>query len=365
MTENYSTYSAGIARPALWQRMQVGATQRAGLYEKLIVLLENNELLTDALQEMYEVYSDDGRRVTPMANMIYQCRQRVAEGSSFSEAIAPWVSPVEASILTAGEASGNLQEAFTDAIELVSGVSKIKWLIVGGTVYPFLLAGMIGFMLYIVSTQVVPSLAGVAPPETWGGTAAILYIVSEFTTKYGLLCAGAIALLVALSVASLPRLTGNLRYHLDRFPPWSLYRQIQGSTMLLTIGTLVKSGIKMHDALLLLRSHANRYMGERLDAIILGTTKGLNLGEALEAAEFRFPDLESIRFVRVLARRQGFDISLVRYARKYRETVIARVKVFMGIVFMLGLLCAGACAGLVVVSSTDIQDAIEASTQKL
>ncbi len=346
------------------QRMMVSARDRASMYQKLVVLLDNNVLLVGALQELFDVYSQDGRRVGGVATFLQHCRRTVANGRAFSEAVAPWVSPVEASIIAAGERSGTLREAFKDATDLITGVSKIKWLVVGGTIYPALLAGVIGYILYIIQGKLVPSLEKVAPPETWPGAAAVMYDLSRFTSNFGIpLVVFSIALIVA-AIVSLPRLTGNLRYHLDRVPPWSVYRQVQGSTLLLTVGTLIKSGIKLHDALLLLRENANPYLTERLDAVILGTTKGLNFGEALEAAEFRFPDIESIRFVRILARREGFDTSLINYAREYRELVVTRVKATMVLFFVAGLFGAGACAGLIVFASTDIQNAIEASTQQ-
>lgn len=347
-----------------WAKATLGAAKRAEIYSTLAMLLDNNVLLSDALAELYAVHSDDGRRTTPVATLLYECRQSVSEGRTFAYAIRPWVSPIEASLIAAGEQSGNLRGAFTDAIDLIQGNAQIKSAVLGGSIYPAILALMLGFMLWIIQHELVPPLVAVAPPELWTGAARLMYLVSQFTTNYGVV---ALTLLLATgiaSIASLPRLTGDLRYHLERVPPWSIYRAVIGATTLLSIGTLIRNGVKLHDALLLLSENANPYLRERLDAVILGTTKGLNLGEALDAAEYDFPDREVVKLLRVLASRDGFDRALMNYATEWRDNTTKKVKAAMNVFFIVAIMGVGACAVMIVLAGTEIQSAIEAKAQR-
>lgn len=341
-------------------KVQFNSSVRAQIYDTLTMLLENNVLLVDALGEMYAVVSDDGKKPKRVAAMmLYDCRQMVAEGHSFSTAITKWVSEEESALIAAGEKAGNLRGAFADALSLIDTRKKMRDAVIVKGLYPFFLVITSVYLLHIISTKLVPSLESAAPPETWTGAARMMYLTSEYVTHYGLVTAVfLISSAIAIAV-SLPRLTGNLRFYLDKLPPWSIYRMVTGAVLIQNIAVLIRSGVKLHDGLLLLSANANPYLRERIDAAILGTTKGLNLGEALEAAEFDFPDREAVKFIRVLASRDGFDRGLANFSKQWIEVSIRKVQVAMNVFFFVTLLLVGLLAGMTVTASTEIQTIIE------
>lgn len=346
-------------------KVQLNAAVRTQIYDTLAMLMENGVLLVDALGEMYAVVSEDGKKPKrPAAAMLYECRQMVAEGHSFAAAIKKWVSTEEGALIAAGETSGNLRGAFTDAMELIATRKKIMGAVLGKSVYPIFLIGILCYLLYIVSTKLVPSLESAAPPEVWIGAARIMYLTSQYVTNYGVVTLVAMIAALVATVLSFPRLRGNLRFHLDKYPPWSVYRMVIGAITLQNIAVLIRSGVRLHDALLLISENANPYLRERIDAAILGTTKGLNLGEALEAAEFDFPDREAVKYVRLLANRDGFDRALSNFATAWIETSIKKVQVAMNVFFFATLLGVGACAGMIVAAATDIQTIIEQNANR-
>ncbi|MEJ7745702.1 MAG: type II secretion system F family protein [Luteimonas sp.] len=359
MAFNYDDISTWFAK------LQLNPTVRSQIYDTLSMLLDNNVLLVDALGEMYAVVSNDGKKPKRAdAAMLYECRQMVSEGHSFATAIKKWVSSEEGALIAAGEKSGNLRAAFKDALELIATRKKIIGAVVGKAIYPIFLIGILCYLLYIVATKLVPSLETAAPPEVWTGAARIMYLTSEYVTHYGIIT---LVALVALSVAiglSFSRLTGAPRYRLDKFPPWSIYRMVTGAIALQNIAVLIRSGVKLHDALLLISENANAYLRERIDAAIIGTTKGLNLGEALEASEFDFPDREAVKYIRLLANRDGFDRALSNYSVAWIETSVTKVQVAMNVFFFATLLGVGACAGMIVAAGTDIQTIIEQNANR-
>lgn len=347
-----------------WIKVRIGAKARARVYKSLAMLLANNTLLSDALAKIHDIYSNGGRKSPPVAVMLAECRQTVAEGRSFADAIRPWVSPVESSLIASGEKSGNLRGAFTDAIDLIEGNSKIVRAVLGGAIYPLVLVGMLCVLLWIIQNKLVPPLVAIAPPDLWTGWSRLMYLISQFTTHYGAATLIVLGAAGAASLASLSRLRGNLRFYLDKVPPWSTYRMIVGSSMLLSIGTLIRNGVKLHDALLLLADNANPYLRERLDAVILGTTKGLNLGEALDAAEYDFPDREAVQYLQILANQDGFDVALMNFATEWRDDAINKVKAAMNLLFIVAIIGVGACAVMIVFAGTEIQTAIEAKAHR-
>lgn len=344
---------------AWWTRAQLTAPVRSRIYRSLAMLLENNVLLVEALAEIYAVVSHDGKKTKkPAAAMLYECRRMVSEGHTFASAISKWVSPEEGALIAAGETSGNLREAFNDAMNLIEARRKIMGA-VQRAAYPLFLVFILCYLLHIVSTELVPSLSAAASPDTWVGAARMLYLASEFVTHFGLIAlAGSIGIVIAVLV-SLPRLRGNLRYHLDKFPPWSVYRLVMGSIALQNIAVLIRSGVRLHDALLLVSAHANPYLRERIDAAIVGTTKGLNLGRALEAAEYDFPDREAVKYIRLLANRDGFDKGLFKFAEDWLEQATEKVAATMNVFFFACLFAVGIAAGVIVTATTDLQTLIE------
>lgn len=340
-------------------RILLGATERSRVYDMLALLLENRVLLNEALAEMYGVFSQGGKKKNAQAVMLYDCHSSVSEGKSFGEALKAWVKPEESSLIVAGEASGNLRQAFNDVMELIDAKKRIFGAVVGNALYPILLFAVFCILLYIVSTRLVPALSGSIPPEHWQGSAKMLYWMSEFTTHFGLLSLVLLAITVLGVSFSMPYLRGNLRFRLDKLPPWSVYRAVQGATFLLNVAAMVKSGIKLYDALDMLAKNANPYLKERIEAALHGIAKGYNLGEALEDAEYDFPDPEAIRLIKVLASRDGFDAALTRYAKAWLDTAISKVKAAMGVFFIVAIVAVGACGAIVISAGTELQDAVE------
>jgi len=341
-------------------RAQISAKQRKAIYNSLALLLESRVLLHEALTRLHGIYSADGAQLrAPRALMLDAWRSRIAEGESFAESIRAWVSPEEAALIAAGERSGNLRGAFNDAMKLIGAKGSIIGTIVIGLAYPLFLAGIIAGVLVLVSTMLVPVLARVAPPETWTGAAAALYALSQYVVNYGALTVAGAVIAVILIVLSLPRLGGNLRYRLDRYPPWSIYRAVLGASFLLNVSVMVRAGVGLLDSIELLSEHANPYMRERLDATIRGVSRGENFGDALLSADYAFPDPEAIGMIRAIAVTEGFDEALTRYADEWLDAVTQRVRATMAVTVIVGILIAGSLTALVAVSFYGIQDTIE------
>jgi len=346
-------------------KVQLTPEIRRRIYRTLALLLDNNVLLVDALGDMYAVMSEDGKKPKrPAAAMLYECRQVVSEGHTFSEAIRKWVSPTEAALIAAGEKSGNLRGAFADAMALIDTTRQIRKAVVGGSAYPLFLIGILCYALFIVANKLVPSLAQAAPPELWTGAARLMYLTSQFVTHFGIFAISALVVLVVAILVSLPRLRGTQRFWLDKVAPWSIYRMIVGAVTLQNIAVLIRSGIKQHDALELIADNATPYLRERIEAALHGTTKGLNLGQAFEEAEFDFPDREAVKYIRLLANRDGFDRALSNFAGEWIEISIKKVEVAMNVFFIATLLGVGACAGMIVTAGTDIQNIIEQNANR-
>jgi type II secretory pathway component PulF len=337
-------------------RAQLSADARKNVYTLLSVMLENGQKLDDSLSELYAIFSEEGRTPgAPVAVFLQEAIKRTNEGRPINEAMARYISPEEASMIAAGERSGRLRESFTAAIDKLAKQKAILGAVGKGLAYPIFLCMFLAAIMLIVSHKLMPALAQAVDLRMLTGPLALLHTLSNIVTHHGLKVLAVLVIAVAWAGWSLPNLTGNLRYHLDKLPPWSVYRAMQGSTFLLNIGVMLRSGIPLLSILTLLQRGASPYMRERIDACIRGINGGQNLGEALYKSELDFPDPVAVRLIRVFASREGFDVALSRFANEWADSTVTRVKTAMAGVFYIALLAVGCVIGLLVLGMFDLQ----------
>lgn len=298
-----------------WLRFQVGPKVRKNIYTIISRQMENDAQLSTTLDTLYAMYSKDGRKPTRApAMMIADIQFEVAEGHGFAPGLRRWVDPEEATLIAAGESSGNLSRAFNDALYLIEQRNGIKGAVWGGVFSsaPMIIALIV--MLQIITKKVIPAFAHVIPAETWEGAARPMYLLSYFVQHFGILTLILIAVLIAAISASMSRLTGNVRYYLDKVAPWSVNRRIKGSMFLLNVAVLIGSNVKLKDAIELLHSRSNNYVRERLDATLHGLRKGTSFGKSLVDADFDWPDRNTNRLLTMLDSLDNFDVALRNFA---------------------------------------------------
>jgi hypothetical protein len=147
--------------------------------------------------------------------------------------------------------------------------------------------GIVG-MLYYMSTQVFPSLLSKNTKIVLTGQALAMKEVGDFFAGWGGPVVLVFALIVPIGVAAaLPRLTGPVRTRLDTVFPFSVYRDLTGTSWLRALAILLSAGLReqqTHDALLL---SASPYMRERLDALL--EIDHLPLAAALDTTGLEWP----------------------------------------------------------------------------
>lgn len=346
-------------------RLQLSADVRKQIYTLLAFMLDNGNKMDESLKELYGIFSDDGKKAgAAPAVFLYEALMRTKEGRPLSDAVARYVSPEEASMIAAGERSGRLRDAFHYAIDNLEKQKEVRGAVVKGSAYPLVLLSLLVALLLLVSYKLMPSLAKTVDLSMLSGPAAWLNMIANFVTNQGPYLAGAVVALVAWVAWSMPNITGSFRYRLDKLPPWSVYRAMQGTTFLLNVGVMLRSGIPLLTILTLLAKTASPYMRERIDACIRGTNAGLNLGEALHRAELDFPDPMAVRLIRVFASRDGFDAALDSFAREWSATTVQRVKTAMSGFFYAALLAVACLLIVITMSMGDIQAVLQSSADR-
>lgn len=299
------------------------------MYLKLADLLRHGVRLMDALEDLQKRERRKGIR-SPGYVVISRCRRRIQAGNHLADAFGDFIPYQERLLIEAGRKNNRIPESLKMAARTVQQGREIKTAVLRGVAYPCLILGAMIGLVYFVGTSLVPQIARMGDPSTWSGAPRHLFLVSQFVQStwallipIGLLCAGG-------GIAySLPRTqgTGTIRVLLDRIPPWSLYRMVVGSNVLLSLSALLRSGTPLQPALYALRRQASPWLKQRLDATLAALRAGAtNLGEAFERAEYEFPDREIIDDLKTFASLPDLEDVLHRYGEEWMKQGVDKVK---------------------------------------
>lgn len=345
-------------------KLRFGSSSRIEFYEALSILIGNGVQLIDALGEMYNVASQDGKKPNAPQAIIYAYLiDGMRGGARFSMLLRKYVNYEECSLIAGGEKSGEMEKAFEFAVRVITKKREIVGAVAMATVYPAILAGMLMFLVNMVSTKLVPKFSRMSNPDTWEGNARIIYLMGEFVTNHGGKALVACGMFLVLLAFSFPYLRGPVRIYLDRVFPWSLYRMLYGSTFLLNVSVMISSGVQLRDALESLAKNTNPWLRERIEGALYGTGIGANLGVALKNSGYEFPDRRAVRYLEVLANQEGFEKAIARFGERWMDESVKQAKTIGRVALGVGIAIIGALMLLIISGANEITETIQAGAR--
>lgn len=331
MTINLETISVW------WFKGQFRIKERFQFYNMLILLLDNGKQQFEALGEMYDVFSDGGRKKRNIIAMVCEdATIGMREGRRLSDVLEKWVSYDEFSLIQAGEEAGRLQDAFRRAMKLVDNKKRVMGAVMTATIYPGFLAAQ-GVYLMTKVADIVPKLERTSDPSTWGVEATSLRDFAYFIIDHGATTLALVVLALAAILLSMPYLNGRVRFYLDRIPPWNIYRTLYGSTFLQNVGVMLNSGRQLPDVLLLMRRSASPWLRRRIDDTLHGVTLGASLGVALHRAGHEFPDKMAVKLLQVISGHRDSEKAIEDFGTKWAEDTVDRLEK-MGKAFLVAFI---------------------------
>lgn len=231
----------------LWLARRELHKRRADFYYDLGATLQDRVPLVTTLRK----YEMRARLRRPSTAPMYMHMLKGLQTGSLSYALEAVASPMEQTLIDATQAAGDV--AMADGLIFMSStVEKTDKMVASirkAMIYPVTLLVMFGGMLAGFSLTAVPVLAELMPPERWPLPGRILYFMSQLITEHGVAIVAGIVALFILFIYSLPRWTGPQRQRLDRYLPYSLYRDYSGSLLLISLASMMRSGVSLRSAL--------------------------------------------------------------------------------------------------------------------
>ncbi|MDI8617262.1 conjugal transfer protein, partial [Salmonella enterica subsp. enterica serovar Lubbock] len=124
-------------------------------------------------------------------------------------------------------------------------------------------------LVAIFCITLVPTIKQSVPLEKWNTLQTGVWYFYVAITDYWYLMLAVVATLAVTVYRSLSVWTGNLRFWFDRFPPWSVYRRLQGASFILNVNAMLSAGIPIETAIRgLVESSTSPWLLERLEAIL-------------------------------------------------------------------------------------------------
>jgi|GEM_PF-2988417 len=253
---------------------------RIELYKQIKGFLKQGISLGDVLSTLSKEFVRYNKNDT-RAKIMHYWLEDMSKGVPLSETLLEWSSPSDAMIIKSGEKTGKLDEAFENIIDITLSSKEIKSTIIKEIQYPLLLVFALFGMIIFFSMEVIPKLVEVKDPEQWPDMSKTLYHFSMFIVDYWYILIIVVIIAGTIAGISLSRVTGKFRKFLDYIPPWSIYRIIQSSIFLISVASMMKSGVPLTDTLRGLSEFSNTYMKEHIYTMIKSLSRGDKVGDAM------------------------------------------------------------------------------------
>ncbi len=329
---------------------------RLRFYRKLASLLRNRFSLMDALDRMYQIYSEDGKnKGEPFAIAIACWSRSLSSGMPFSEALRGWAPSRECLMLAVGDVS-HLDQALENLIRVIEGISKMVGPVVSAITYPAFLVILLMLIIYAIGAFMVPPMIEVAPDLKWQGTAKTLVDLSTWIDKNWLIMVIGFPVIATAIAISLPNWKGHSRVWVENIPPWSMYRIFTGVGWLLSLSALVNAGTPVSKALMQLRADATPYLLTRVNKVLGFVNNGDNLGDALYKTNFEFPDKEIIGDLRIYSELDNFAGALTQLSNEWLENSEKVIADKAGVLNMFAILAIALTVAWAVYGTFEMQD---------
>jgi type II secretory pathway component PulF len=296
---------------------------RLKLYKKMASLIKQGLSIKDIIEEISKVQKKNN---SPEYHFLTHVSKEMQKGKSFSGSLKGWTTDNELLLIQSGEQSGDLEKSFRMAIKLTLQLKEINSTIKSQAAYPFALLILLLGVLYFFSVEIFPALTGIAPVADWPESPRTLYNLTYFVRSNILLIFAGIFAVSFVVYKSLGRLTGPVRDALDKYPPFSLYKDIQASVFLISVATLMVAQVSLQESILSLKKQSNKYIKGKMDIILGRLQKGLSGGEALNTKFMgdSGPDVE------IYGKAADFEAAMLALGDEIIEDKLEKIKKVMG-----------------------------------
>lgn len=330
-------------------KFRFGLNHRLSLYKKLKSYIEEEFPVFDSLVKFKTRFD---KKKDYRGKILAIWIDKMKSGSTFSNAIKGWVPDSELNLISAGEDGTGIENGLHEAIRFATSAKKIKATIIQGSAYPLVLFFIIIMFIGMFSIQIAPTYLKILPLERWPDTGKYLYYLSYFITHYWYILFGVIAIISAIIISTISKWTGPTREFADRFPPWSVYKVYQNSAFLISLASMMKSGVPLNDSLKKIKSTSSHWLASYIELMLQNLKRGgKNFGMHLDVGLL---DEETAGDVIDYSELGRFEQAVYSIGEDNLENSVERIDAKMAIVKNIMLLLVGLSLGWVYFTNLEV-----------
>ena len=322
-------HHAGIKRIGRSRNPSLSRAETASFIRELATALEAGLPMMQALRTVRR--QANGKA---MAAILDHLIDRVEGGAPVYQAAREYGPPFDDLIigmLRAADASGNMSPILHQLADLLDRSVELRREVMGATLYPAIVFGLILISAIILVTVLVPRLiAPLADQITMPLPTQIVLNASDFIASYWLWCLIGIGAIVVAWRAWIARPENQLRF--DRFKlklplVGRLLRDVAVARFTRTLGTLTSAGLPILDALRITSGVlGNKALQAAIDEVQSKVTSGAALADPLERSGL-FPPL-LVQIVNLGERSGRLESMLLHAAGAFDRQVNNAIKLF-------------------------------------
>lgn len=338
-----------------WLRNSIrgNAQKTPELTRQLAVLVQADLPLDRCLEIILEL-----ERGGPLEHPVSAICEAIRSGQAFSEALEAHphlFPPLYISLVRAGEASGALGQVLGELADHLERLQDLRSRIRSALIYPALLLLVAVISILILLTWVIPRFE-----EMFADLGATMPLATQIVIGAGNFVSGAwpFLILALLSLAILARLLRRLPAVRERWD--MILLQLPGAGMLVaqiqiarfsrTLGTLLRNGIPLMEAMALAaETVSNTVYLRAIHAADGRLRQGDTLTGSLSSSGKHFPTL-AIHMVRVGEETGRMDEMLIRLAQIYERESEVTVQRYVAVLEPALILLLGVLIGGIVIS---------------
>jgi type II secretory pathway component PulF len=285
--------------------------------------IDNNE----AVVNLYRQATKNGTNPhTSMGYVFGDWLKRSNEGQTMSQFTRGWLTADAEPLIAAGEESSDIPRALDNYIFVSEKKKEISRTVRAVLKTPAMNLALIIVYLWVIAYKMTPVFEQAVPRSIWGGSLYAVALLGDLVKDDLIYLLIGIGTLVVFIIWSMNNMLGRTRVSFDKFPPWSIYRQLYGANFMLSFAALYGAGMKDADIIRTLLKSANKYYSERLRTFLKHIDRGEKIGDTLAISKFGFPDRELVADMQIYQKLPDLPTVLQKVARTWTESNIENIK---------------------------------------
>lgn len=306
---------------------RISSKFRLEIYDQLATFIEDGYKPFITMQILAVEYG--GSQRDSRGKVYRYLAKRLTQGSSIAHALKGSVPQTDLYVIEAAEKIGSLGEGFRRLIFFSEKSSELKSNLFS-LCKPAVMGAFALGILYAFSSFVIPEFASTLPVKELGGATTSLIAMGNFLGTYTIPILAIITAYFAASTAFLTNYSSPIRdKFLTRFlPPWNIYQMFVANSFLLTLGAMMESGIRLKEALEMIKSLSGKYLSVHIEQMQVLLSEGAKEGRAIAGDIF---DKENQRLLRIYGKSDQFESKMQLIAQRSLEQSLKRISRIVGV----------------------------------